>query len=105
MIVKNRVSPPMSRTAQTTETAMTMRVVEKVLLGSVGGATVTFGLGLWAVLKSTTGDLFQSIPAIAPFSSLQKSFIFVDYHQTNQYGALMNQTNSYFPGHCLERVQ
>ena len=61
----------MSRTAQTTETAMTMRVVEKVLLGSVGGATVTFGLGLWAVLKSTTGDLFQSIPAI-PFSSLQK---------------------------------
>ena len=86
----------MSRTAQTTETAMTMRVVEKVLLGSVGGATVTFGLGLGAVLKSTTGDLFQSIPAIAPFSSLQNSHLSlytqVDYHQTKSIQGT-NQSN------------
>ena len=75
MTVKNRVSPPMSRTAQTTETAMTMRVVEKVLLGSAGGATVTSGLGSWAVLKSTTGDLFQSIPPTVPLSSLHDSHL------------------------------
>ena len=42
-MVPNKVTPPMRRTAQTTETAMTMTVVEKVLLGSVRGATVTLG--------------------------------------------------------------
>ena len=73
--VKNKIRPPTRRTPQTTETAMTMTVVEKVLFGSVsggGGATVTFGLGSRAVWNSAMADLFQSIPPSVPFSSLQK---------------------------------
>ena len=42
----NKISPPMSNTPQTAETAMTMTVVEKVAFGSLCAATVTLGLGL-----------------------------------------------------------
>ena len=63
-MVPNKVTPQISRTAQTTETAMTMTVYEKVLLAS---DTHT------SVLNSVTGDLFSWTPLIDPLLSLQNT--------------------------------